>query len=353
MAVTPTQPDDMAALKAVSARMGADPLLIQSAGGNTSVKDGQTMWIKASGTLLSDAVSGEIFVPVDLLAMRTALVEDRPDADQPAKFLLMDGALRPSIETSLHAVFEHRAVLHVHCVNTIAQAIRQDAEIVLGDRLSGLDWAFVDYTKPGANLARQVRGKLGPNTDVVVLGNHGLLVAGKTVEAARLKISDVVARLSVPAAWDGIPDIAALDSLGAGSDYEPAEDTVSHQLAMNLWRVKAATIGSLYPDHVIFCGIGATAVEPDEAVTAASDRVIASGMSVPVFLIVPGKGVLLRKGISDGARALVRCLADVLIRVPDHTPLNYLTEAQNLELLDWDAEKYRQSLNAGNTANAG
>ncbi|MHA1190276.1 MAG: class II aldolase/adducin family protein, partial [Alphaproteobacteria bacterium] len=82
MTVTPAQPDDMATLKAVSARMGADPLLIQSAGGNTSVKDGQTMWIKASGTVLSDAASGDIFVPVDLPAMRTALNEDRPDADQ-------------------------------------------------------------------------------------------------------------------------------------------------------------------------------------------------------------------------------------------------------------------------------
>ena len=37
-------------LRALSARVGADPLLVQAAGGNTSLKDQGVMWIKASGT---------------------------------------------------------------------------------------------------------------------------------------------------------------------------------------------------------------------------------------------------------------------------------------------------------------
>ena len=40
---------------AYCARIGADPLLVQGAGGNASWKEAGTLWIKASGTWLADA----------------------------------------------------------------------------------------------------------------------------------------------------------------------------------------------------------------------------------------------------------------------------------------------------------
>ena len=49
----------------LSQRLGSDPLLVQGPGGNTSVKIDGTMWIKASGTELADALTGNIFVAVD------------------------------------------------------------------------------------------------------------------------------------------------------------------------------------------------------------------------------------------------------------------------------------------------
>ena len=52
-------------LSQLSARIGADPLLVQAAGGNTSIKQDGVMWIKASGTRLKEASSKNIFVPLD------------------------------------------------------------------------------------------------------------------------------------------------------------------------------------------------------------------------------------------------------------------------------------------------
>ena len=69
-------------------------------------------------------------------------------------------------------------------------------------------------------------------------------------------------------------------------------------------------------------------------------------MPPPPFLIVPELGVLVRGDASAGALALLRCLLDVLTRVPSDADLIYLSQEQNLALLDWDAEKYRQALNA-------
>ena len=39
----------------LSANLGQDPLQVQGPGGNTSVKDDEVMWIKASGTELANA----------------------------------------------------------------------------------------------------------------------------------------------------------------------------------------------------------------------------------------------------------------------------------------------------------
>ena len=128
-------------LRTLSARVGADPLLVQAAGGNTSLKDDGVMWIKASGTWLKDAASRDIFVPIDQAALVDALVRHDPAADACLPFVRADlnsTGLRPSIETSVHALMPHRIVVHVHCVNTIAWAIRDDAEARLADSCTGV-----------------------------------------------------------------------------------------------------------------------------------------------------------------------------------------------------------------------
>jgi len=335
----PARPADLADLVRYSARIGADPLLIQAAGGNTSVKADGTMWIKASGTLLAEAERRDVFVPVDLEAMRAALATGEARADRPVEFALGDGRLRPSIETSLHAVFPHRIVVHVHCVNTIALAIRADAETALAARLAGFDWAFVPYAKPGATLARQVADARGPATDVVVLGNHGLIVAAAGVAQAEALLDRVVAALAVAPTPAGAPDLSGLEALCAGSAYAvPPGEAPMHQLGLEARRTAVATGGSLYPDHVIFCGPGALAVDAVDALP---------GTDGPPFVIVPGKGALIRRDADAGARALADCLGDVLTRLQPGAVPTYLTAAQDAELMDWDAEKYRKALNAG------
>ena len=338
-----TPPADLAALKSVSARLGADPLRIQGPGGNTSVKEGARMWIKASGTELADAERREIFVEVDLDRMRAAMDADLAEADQPALFAA-PGALRPSIETSLHAVFPQRVVLHAHCVDTIALAIRADARAAVASRL-GEGFGFAPYVKPGATLAREVRKSGGVEAGVVILGNHGLLVAGESVEDAAAVFERVTrALVAAPAAF-AEPDLANLTQLGGSSYAPPPADHPLHGVALSPYRCAAALKGSLYPDHVIFCGVGATALPEGETADALVARLTAAGLGKPPFLLVPGQGALIANDAGASPRALARCLGDVLARVPEGTALTYLTDAQNAELIDWDAEKYRRALN--------
>ena len=49
-----------------SQNIGNNLDLVQGAGGNTSFKDGEILWVKASGCWLRDALRREIFIPLIL-----------------------------------------------------------------------------------------------------------------------------------------------------------------------------------------------------------------------------------------------------------------------------------------------
>jgi rhamnose utilization protein RhaD (predicted bifunctional aldolase and dehydrogenase) len=65
----------------------------------------------------------------------------------------------------------------------------------------------------------------------------------------------------------------------------------------------------------------------------------------PVSILFPGRGVLMRRDADRGAEAMAACLAEVTSRIDPGAPIRYLSLAENAELLNWDAEKYRQELN--------
>ena len=126
------------ALRELSAALGADPLRTQGAGGNTSIKRDGVMWIKASGTWLADALAQDIMTPVRLDPLRKAIADGDPRAAAAVDFVdaqLNASGLRPSIETSVHAIIPSPVVVHIHCVNTIALAVRHDGESLVARTL--------------------------------------------------------------------------------------------------------------------------------------------------------------------------------------------------------------------------
>ncbi|MGE3871634.1 MAG: class II aldolase/adducin family protein [Parvibaculaceae bacterium] len=338
---------EMSALEALSAKVGADPLLVQAAGGNTSLKHGGIMWIKASGTWLMHAGTRDIFVPVAIDPLLAALERDDPACETCADFVrgdLNSLGLRPSIETTVHASFTHKVVVHVHCIATISLAVREDAEAALAPMLEGFHWAFVPYRRPGLPLAREIRKRLGPRTNVLVLGNHGLVVAGDTVAEAEALLDEVVRTLTRPARPMRAGPEPRLARLAQGSDYAPSPDPGVHSLALDPVSLAVARKGTLYPDHIVFLGAGIAVAEPGEAPQSAARRVGLTGRPEPKLVIVPEEGALLPKDAAPALHAMARCLADVAVRLAADDPIRGLTREDELALVNWDAEKYRQSL---------
>jgi rhamnose utilization protein RhaD (predicted bifunctional aldolase and dehydrogenase) len=338
------QPAELQRLKEVSARVGRDMTLVQGAGGNTSVKDGDVLWVKASGAWLSEADQRDIFVPVDLPGALRALgqgIEKMPVADPAAK-------LRPSIETSLHALLPHRVVLHVHAVNTIAWASCLGVEPEIARRLDGLAWARVPYRRPGLPLSQVVAETLAQRKlDVLILGNHGLLVGADDCTTAEALVHEVERRLHLPVRPAPAGDRVALEALCRGTDYRGASDDACHRLATDPHSLAIVTKGSLYPDHVVFLGPAMGALSVGERIADVIAANATAGLPPPVALLAPGVGAIMRSDIQPGAEAMLICLALVAERLPADARVSYLPADEERALLDWDAEKYRKALTTG------
>ena len=335
--------DGFRALQQVSSRLGNDPLQVQGPGGNSSIKRDGAMWIKASGTWLAEAETRDIMVPCDAGVLQRALAEgavDQPGASTFVPAGMNPHGLRPSIETAVHAALDWPVVLHTHCVATIALAIRSDGAERIAALLPDLSPVIAPYVKPGWDLARTIRTSVVPETQVVVLGNHGLVVCGETAEAAEALLRSVSARLTPDNLLPALAPHADLTARLAGTDWVAAPDDITHAVARDPARLAKAEGATLYPDHLIFLGPGCISVASEAGLPALGD--LAPARKIMLLL---GLGAAVPADASPAVLAMARCLGDVLARVPEDAVLQRLTAMEEADLLDWDAEKYRQSLN--------
>ena len=319
-----------------SAHIGRDPHRVQGAGGNVSWKDGDTMWVKASGTWLADAEQKDIFVPVNLAAIRADIATG--DFSKPA-LALTDNGLRPSIETILHALMPHAVVVHTHPVHALAWLVQDNArsrlERALGDRFN---WAFTGYHKPGAALALGVHEAIavqGGRPDLVFLANHGVIVGGDSVAEVEGIYHALLEVLRI--APNDLPEMPALtDTAPQGYGFTPdpeiralAFTEESSELLDTNW--------ALYPDHVVFLGARPPRFGRLEDFPSQS-----SADKAYDYAIIDGQGVLMREGLEQNKIAMLKCFAEVVRRVKPGDVLHALTEADIDDLLNWDAEKFRK-----------
>ena len=105
-----------------------------------------------------------------------------------------------------------------------------------------------------------------------------------------------------------------------------------------------ATAGGLFPDQVLFGGPRLCRLDAGGNVSDCIAAIRARGLPDPVAVLVSGAGALLSKAASMTDLAMALCAGDVLLRVPVGAQLTYIQDEACMELLNWDAEKYRQSL---------
>ena len=114
---------DLSILVKMSNTYGSNPAYVLAGGGNTSVKDDTTLYVKGSGTQLA-TIKAEEFVEMSRARLNEIMKTDYPEDDVKRESLYLadvmaavtdaDKTKRPSVEALLHNLFAYTYVLHVH-----------------------------------------------------------------------------------------------------------------------------------------------------------------------------------------------------------------------------------------------
>ena len=366
----------------LSRRYGADPDFVLAGGGNTSLKspDGATLHVKASGHALAD-ISAAGFVALRRNALADLLAADdlpvEPTAREAAFVHRVLAARarpelgqRPSVEALLHHLMPARLVVHTHPAVVNAMTCCEDgpglaAEVFGGD--AGVLWQ--DYVDPGLTLARALadalaehRRRAGRDADVVLLQNHGLVVAADSAEGVARRTEEVVDAVatrferpwpqSSSAGLDADILRAAADALVRLRPSASVAADASPEVAGLLGSPRALAAGlagPLTPDHIVYCrGTPLWLESTDETDVARrwSDYESAHGVE-PWAALVEGGGVLAARETPALARttlALWRDAARVLVGAADLGGVRVMPPRDRAFVESWEVEAYRRSV---------
>lgn len=301
----PTTPDALDSLVHLSHLLGRQTRLVQPGGGNTSIKIGDALLVKGSGTDLR-TIGREGFTRLSLARLAPlAEAESMSDAEMMrfmAGCMLAEGPA-PSVETPLHSLLPHRVIAHTHDVATMSLTNVADAtaERLVNELFEG-GIAYVPYSRPGFPLARSVSAmvdRIPPDAIGMTLAHHGLVVWGDDAEQAHARLTQVVAKIEeyIAASRRG--------RLSAGANV-PSPTIATEQRHRLAALVLPAVRGALStPDRVILHYDDAE----DVLATLAAERMpelTGRGMGTPEHLLRAGRlPVWLDLDLTAPAEALV------------------------------------------------
>lgn len=306
-------------LIAVSRKYGSDPRFVIVGGGNTSYKDKDYIWVKASGHSLA-TIEEEGFAKLSrrLLSQMArrrydsdaAVREEQVKSDLYVANLTKDR--RPSVETSLHNCMEFKYVVHLHptVINGLmcAAAAKEKCAELYPEAL------FVEYTDPGYTLFKKVfnrirsyRASFGCEPHVIFLQNHGVFVAADTVKEID-NIYDEMTRnfyATVPALPEGDAPICS-----CVSETVPAIRTILSRSGRGLKTIRVVNDALIShfidnfdlvktpftPDGIVYCKSEYLCLEGGENLVGEAGKKIEAYVKrrghTPKVILVKGIGLL-------------------------------------------------------------
>ncbi len=387
-------------LVAVSRHYGADPHFVLAGGGNTSAKNGERLFVKGSGHALA-TITADGFVAMHRPALEALLnaqlSTDRTAREEQFKSAVMAARVdpargqRPSVEVVLHHLMPGRFVVHTHStVVNMFTCCKGGRALV--ERLCGDEIVWIDSVDPGFVLVQALRKGLAdfqrrtgrPCPRAVIMGNHGLVVCGATIEEVRAHTDWLIGRL---AAW--------LDQQPAGEVFGPVqriEESRARPLINllgpalrglsstdeNLKIVTfddsplvmalvggaagkaAATGGAMTPDQLVYCRtfplwFECPADEPADATLHRLRKEIAAHTQktrfAPLVVLVPGLGLFAIGDDAAGAQTVKVVYQDAIKVMAGASRLGgiqYLDPDLRRFLEDWEVESYRRNIAQGN-----
>lgn len=257
-------------ISALSVEFGGERY-VRGGGGNTSCKNGSTLWVKPSGLALSD------MTPDGFVALSRERLDRLYDAVFPADAAGREGAVkdfmagtvvpgskgRPSVEAPLHNSFPQRFVVHTHPALVNGLTCGGAGEEACARLFPGALW--LDFVEPGYTLSMKVREAMrayekrnGVMPEMLFLGNHGLFIAHDEAAGVRRLHGEVMGKVAAEvekAGFSGEP------ARGPAPDAAVAAGVADRVRAVLKDDATAVSPGGWFkipegaasPDHIVYC----------------------------------------------------------------------------------------------------
>lgn len=337
--------------------------LAQAGGGNTSVKlDDHIMLVKSSGFQLADVNEQTGYSTVDYKKIVDYFEEnvethkEEAFTEEAGNKLLQEAHLeggRASIETFLHAI-TGKYTLHSHPTLVNILTARADGMEILHTLFSKA--VFIPYRKPGAALAetycklyreQQTRGADG---SVIFLANHGLVVSGDDGDSVIEQTEQILREIAEYLGVEDSPYRAAtklwrtvqqIDVLKDNIVYVSENRYLSQEYAGASLAEKGMWEHAFCPDCVVYGNKKLLWLKKDYDIQDILDFIGQCG--IPALVYYEGWFYILAESVKKAQE--IENVMSFAARVQYGNlgqQMNYLSGAQEDELLNWDAEKYRR-----------
>lgn len=351
-------------------------------GGNTSFKDGQTIWIKASGQPLATLDENGL---VALSREKLRLISGRNYSDdtvlreEQVKMDLFNSIIdtgkqkRPSVETSLHELISYKFVVHLHptLINGILCS-RNAKNLTVS--LFGEKVLFVPYTDPGYTLFKKLESEIKKYRDqyssdpqIIFLENHGSFVGADSAEEIKriyreiltaigtqiTRLSDITNLPYNPVLFKVLPALRMLLSEDKVKVIRYRHNTLISRYYQNQQEFHKISL-PLTPDIIVYCKTRYLFIEQ----SASADKILDSiRMQLPRFqneygylpkiIIIKNAGLIALEDSAASAETILDVYED-LIKVSHYSSLcggtKTLAPDQVAFIDKWEVENYRRKI---------
>lgn len=332
---------------------GKNDNYVQGAGGNISIKEGDIIHIKKSGkhfrnikdendviscNISKEDIRGilEIYNKQNLENEYNTLIEKK-----------VSGKDRPSIELSFH-VFGDKFTLHLHpTIINIFTCTEQGQEIIKKICKENNNMSFVDYCKPGIMLTDTIMQKRSMLNEITFLFNHGIIITGPSEESIKERYRLIESRLRKEIIYHEYIQNSQLlrKSSNPDNDFYIDNDFLQKKgskILMDKQGEGFYNLPHLYPDSAIYDArvISLLTKKPYKRLeNAIIKKIFNNNDNIEWLINIPNK----KEALFKAELFINKMKIEYFAKLNGFTP-SYLDEKSINELVNWDAEKYRQDL---------
>jgi len=338
----------------ISRYYGRNKAFIIGGGGNTSYKNDELLWVKASGYAMS-VITEDGFARLDRKKMHIVATkkydkdphtrEEQVKDDLLASNADPDFIRRPSVEASLHELINFPFVVHTHPALVNSLMCSMDAEKSTYE-LFGEEVLFIPYVDPGYILYKKIsdeltafRKKFNKEPAIIFLQNHGVFVGAETISEIKAIYSMIFEKIScqveevlavveeeVPVPLKSVQNVIK-DTLGGDMVIKARTNTLIRRFVRDDTSI-AEVYDPFIPDGIVYCRTHPLVIKEHDEV---STKTVSSKIDE-----------------NEKAVDLVLDMFEDAMNIALNTKYfggSHFMEPDSIKFIeDWEVEKYRRQL---------